>query len=47
MKEKKRKKGIDQAKVWMHDFGMDSNRELYDFCTQTTWVWSARVFFGD
>ena len=31
----------------MHDFGMDSSRELYDFCTQTTWVGSARVFFGD
>ena len=27
--------------------GMDSSRELYDFCIQTTWVWSARVFFGD
>ena len=27
----------------MLDFGMDSSSELYDFCIQTTWVWSARV----
>ena len=38
MKEKKRKKERDQAKVWMLDFGMDSSSELYDFCIQITWV---------
>ena len=38
MKEKKRKKGRDQAKVWMLDFCMDSSSELYDFCIQITWV---------
>ena len=37
----------NQAKVWIHDFCMDSSTELCDFCTQTTWVWIARVFFGD
>ena len=41
------KKGENQAKVWIHDFGKDSSVELYDFYIQSTWVWIARVFFGD